>query len=172
MFRRCGRPPRRPPWSQRIVRYLIERVTVTVTKETNQVGVEVRWAGGDVSHLTRVRPVSRYEQLADYDHLLRRIGELRDSWLSLAEVAKQVNAESFRPPKRATRFTKQMLTRLQRRHGRQVGRRPRAMRAAALDEHGWWLSDLAAELRIPTATLPGWARRGWVGWTCRGRSGL
>ncbi len=157
---------------QRVVRCLVERVTVTVEKETNRVAVTLAWAGGWASTHELTRPVSRYEQLADYGRLTGRIGELRDSGLSLAEIAERLNAEGFRPPKRAAQFTGPMLTRLLRRGGRDPGRRPRAMTAAVLAEHEWWLSDLAARLRIPTATLLGWARRGWVrAWKVRGKTG-
>jgi DNA invertase Pin-like site-specific DNA recombinase len=147
---------------QRVVRCLVERVTATVGKETNRVAVALTWAGGWVSAHEIIRPVSRYDQLADYSQLRARIGELRDGGLSLAEIAERLNADGFRPPKRAAQFTGPMVTRLLRRGGRDPGRRPRAMTAAALAEHEWWLSDLAARLRIPTATLLGWARRGWV----------
>ena len=157
---------------QRVVRCLVERVTVTVEKETNRVAVALAWAGGWTSTHELTRPVSRYEQLADYGRLTGRIGELRDGGLSLAEVAERLNAEGFRPPKRAVQFTGPMRTRLLRRGGRDPGRRPRAMTAAVLAEHEWWLSDLAARLRIPTATLLGWARRGWVrAWKVRGKTG-
>src|SRR5262245_12243147 len=147
---------------QRVVRCLVERVTATVEKETNRVAVTVAWAGGAASTHELVRPVSRYEQLADYGRLKGRIAELRDNGMSLADVAERLNAEGFRPPKRATRFTGAMLARLLRRGGRGPGRRARALTGATLAADEWWLSDLAARLRVPTATLLGWARRGWV----------
>jgi hypothetical protein len=161
-----------PADRQRVVRCLLERVTVTVERETNRAAATLAWAGGHVSAHELVRPVSRYEQLADYGRLLSRIGELRDNGMSLMEVAERLNVEGLRPPKRAARFTRPMLARLLRRGGRDAGRRPRAMTGTALAEHEWWLSDLAARLRIPTATLLGWARRGWVhAWKVRGANG-
>ncbi|MGV0952574.1 MAG: recombinase family protein, partial [Azonexus sp.] len=46
---------------QAIVRVLIERVIVTVVAESEQVGVEVQWAGGQCTRARITRPVARVE---------------------------------------------------------------------------------------------------------------
>jgi DNA invertase Pin-like site-specific DNA recombinase len=147
---------------QRVIRCLVERVVATVDKATNRVAVTITWAGGQVSGHEVIRPVSRYEQLADYGRLVSRIEELRDNGLSVAEVAERLNAESFSPPKRASGFTGPMVARLLRQRRGRLGPRPRTMNVGVLRPHEWWLSDLAERLRVPTATLLGWVRRGWI----------
>src|SRR4051794_19455959 len=72
---------------QRIVRLLIEEVVVAVQGDSERVEVAIRWAGGCWSRHELVRPVRRYEQLADYGRLLTRIDELRKTGLTLAQVA-------------------------------------------------------------------------------------
>ena len=61
-----------PEDRQTIARLLLEQVTVTVEGNTDRVDVELRWAGGFVSRHTLSRPVQTYEQLSNYDELIRR----------------------------------------------------------------------------------------------------
>ena len=147
---------------QRVVRLLVEEVVVAVRGDSERVDVTIRWAGGDSSRHELVRPVRRYEQLADYGRLLSRIDELRQDGLTLAAVAVRLNEEGFRPPKRAVAFNQGIVTRLLAKGGRS-GPRPRALSGGQLlgaDE--WLLSDLARQLGMPQPTLHRWIRVGWV----------
>ena len=147
---------------QRIVRLLVEEVTVTVSGASEQVAVSIRWAGGDQTGQALVRPVQRYQQMADYEKILNRIDELRKAGRTLAEVAEQLNREGFHPPKRSPLFTKGILAGLLAKRGCQ-GPRPRAVtQRGLLGEHEWLLTDLAQKLRMPPATLHRWIRVGWV----------
>ena len=147
---------------QRIVRLLVEEVIVTVRGESEWVDVTIGWAGGYRSSQALVRPVQRYQQMADYERLLNRIDELRKTGRTLAEVAEQLNREGFHPPKRSRTFTKGILAGLLTKRGRS-GPRPRAVAARRLlDEHEWLLTDLAQKLEMPQATLHRWIRVGWV----------
>jgi hypothetical protein len=151
-----------PADRQRLVRMLVERVVVTVRGSSEQVEVAITWSGGSVSQHELVRPVQRYEQLADYPRLRARIDQLRGSGQSMAEVAAVLNAEGFRPPKRVARFTGGMvagfLARQCARGGPDRGERvARALRAGE-----WLLGDLARHLGIPSATLHHWREAGWV----------
>jgi hypothetical protein len=76
-----------PADRQRLVRMLIERVVVTVRGSSEQVEVAISWSGGSASRHEMVRPVQRYEQLADYRRLRARIDQLRGSGQSMAVVA-------------------------------------------------------------------------------------
>ena len=58
---------------QAIVRLLIERVIVTVIDDSEQVTVEVHWAGGHRTRTHLARPVARLEQLSYYPVLLARV---------------------------------------------------------------------------------------------------
>jgi hypothetical protein len=112
---------------QRVVRLLIEEVRVAVEGDSERVGMTIRWAGGEVTGHEVVRPVRRYEQLAGHTILMKRIDELRQEGLTLAAVAQRLNAEGFRPPKRASRLTAGMV----RRRLDETGLRPRVPRREA-----------------------------------------
>jgi len=147
---------------QEIVRLLVERITVDVAGESEQVEVKLQWAGGFVSEHRLIRPVSRYAQLADYPRLCERVEELRQAGCSFAQVAEHLNAEGFHPPKRTARFTGSMVGRLWSGRGLH-GPRPAFMaEAGLLQEHEFWLTDLARQLELPVATLHRWQRVGWV----------
>jgi hypothetical protein len=155
-------PETTPADRQRIVRLLVDEVIATVRGRSEWVDVTIHWAGGSRSCHELVRPVQRYQQMADYERLMSRIDELRASGESLPEVAEQLNREGFHPPKRSARFTSAMLTRLLAQRGR-TGPRPRVVaEPGVLGEHEWLLSDLARELVMPQATLHRWVRVGWV----------
>ncbi len=147
---------------QRIVRLLVEEVIVTVRGESEWVDVTIRWAGGYSSGHKLVRPVQRYQQMADYGRLLNRIDELRKAGRTLAEVAEQLNREGFHPPKRSATFTSAILAGLLPKQGRR-GPRPRVVgEPGLLSEHEWLLTDLAQKLEMPQPTLHRWIRVGWV----------
>jgi hypothetical protein len=147
---------------QRIVRLLIEEVVVAVQGDSERVDVTIRWVGGECSRHEVVRPVARYEQMADYGRLLNRIDELRKEGRTLAEVAVQLNEEGFRPPKRRATFNKGIVGGLLAK-GSRVGQRPRALAAdQLLSADEWQLSDLARHLGMPQPTLHRWIRVGWV----------
>lgn len=147
---------------QRIVRLLVKEVVATVRGESERVDVTIHWAGGLSSSHELVRPVQRYQQMADYGRLLNRIDELRKAGQTLARVAEQLNREGFHPPKRSATFTSGILAGLLAQRGRS-GPRPRAVaEPGILDEHEWLLTDLARKLEMPRATLHHWVRVGWV----------
>jgi len=147
---------------QRIVRLLVDEVVVTVRGQSEWVDVTIHWAGGSISRHELVRPVQRYQQMADYERLVSRIDQLHEAGQSLSEVAEQLNREGFHPPKRSERFTSATLTRLLAKRGR-TGPRPHVVaEPGVLCEHEWLLSDLARKLEMPQATLHRWVRVGWV----------
>lgn len=151
-----------PEDRQTIARLLLEQVTVTVEGNTDQVDVELRWAGGFVSRHTLSRPVQTYEQLSNYDELITRIDTLRGEHKTLAEIAAKLNAEGFHPPKRSRKFTPAILSRFLRERGVRIGPLPRSVSDNRLEADEWWLADLAAKLAMPIATMHRWQRVGWV----------
>jgi DNA invertase Pin-like site-specific DNA recombinase len=147
---------------QRVVRLLVEEVVVAVQGDSERVDVTIHWAGGERTGHEVVRPVRRYEQLADHARLLNRVDELRKEGLKLAEVAERLNREGFRPPKRSLTFNGGMLARLLAKRERS-GPRPRAVAdGQLLGAQEWLLSDLARHLGMPPVTLHRWIRVGWV----------
>src|SRR5206468_1180260 len=97
---------------QRVARLLLERVTVIVDKESERVDVSLCWVGGQVTEHRISRPVSTYERQSDYPRLVARLREMCESRLSSSEMAEELNAEGFRPPKRVEHFEGGMVLRL------------------------------------------------------------
>ncbi|MGH3125917.1 MAG: hypothetical protein ACRDND_33485, partial [Streptosporangiaceae bacterium] len=145
---------------KQLLRHLIEVVTVTVIGGSEQVDVEVTWAGGHRTAGRVVRPVAALAQLSYLPRLRQRAGELLAAGCTGAQIADALNAEGLRPPKRASVFTKNavhdLLSALGLNHHRNPSRRP------ALGEDEWWLRDLADHLGMPKITLDAWVRRGWA----------
>lgn len=145
---------------QRIVRFLVERVEVTVEGVSDRVRVAVTWAGGQQTHHQTTRPVGRYEQTADFDRLMARVRELRASGQSFAAIAEHLNTEGYHPPKCAERFHKNIVSRLL---GRRTPGGPlRSTDRSTLGRDEWFVIDLAKRLGIGKTTLHAWLQRGWV----------
>jgi hypothetical protein len=146
---------------QRIIRFLVERVEVTVEGTTDQVGVTITWAGGQRTIHTITRPVLRYEQTSDFHRLMARIGQLRAEGQSFVAIAERLNAEGFRPPKGARRFHKDIVSRIVRRRTPGYQPPPKSDRSV-LGPDEWFVVDLARAVGIPKNTLHAWRQRGWV----------
>jgi DNA invertase Pin-like site-specific DNA recombinase len=147
---------------QTIVRQLVERVVVTVVGETEQVQVQVEWAGGHQTACTIIRPVARTDQLSYHQQLVERIRELRSEGLTSPRMAERLNAEGWRPPKRRATFNAEMVRTLTSRSGLSLASPKRKLEREALRANEWRLPELASKLGMPTVTLYSWLRRGWV----------
>jgi hypothetical protein len=101
-------------------------------------------------------------QLSYYPQLAARARELADGGFTIAQIAGRLNAEGFRPPKRSPVFTPNAVSDLLRTLGIHRSRIPADRNRPALDQHEWWLRDLAAHLGMPEITLDHWVRRGWA----------
>ncbi len=149
---------------QAIVRQLIERVIVTVMDDSEQVQVEVHWAGGHHTRTHVARPVARMEQLSYYPALLARVVALHREGLNCTEMALRLNAEGWRPAKRRQTFNGPMVANLLARQGLHTGsvnQRPHPVDNGRNPQE-WPLSELARMLDMPPVTLFSWIRRGWV----------
>ncbi len=148
---------------KQLIRLIIEKITVEVRGDSEQVDVAVTWAGGHTSTARIVRPVARLEQLSYYPQLLDRTRELAEAGMTTKKITERINAERFRPPKRHHRFGIQSMHDLLRRQGlRQQPGRAGHPPDERLGQHEWRLPDLAAELDMPQVTLHTWIQRGWV----------
>jgi DNA invertase Pin-like site-specific DNA recombinase/DNA-binding transcriptional MerR regulator len=145
-----------------IVRLLIEGVVVRVVGQTEHVHVTILWHGGAQTHGDIVRPVARLDQLSYYPALCDRLRALMDQGLSLRQITARLNAEGFRPPKRAEHYTVGAISSLRSRLGlvRTCRKTPPSALERRADE--WLLSELATHLDMPTVTLHHWIRRGVV----------
>jgi hypothetical protein len=147
---------------QQLVRLLIERIEVEVQGRSEQVKLAITWSGGFISRHAFARSVNSYEQLADYARLSDRIEGLRAQGKSMAEVANDLNAEGFLPPRRVTRFTGGMVAGLLARKYAKAGASHGQRLAEALRKGEWLLGDLARHLGMPAATLHHWRKAGWL----------
>jgi DNA invertase Pin-like site-specific DNA recombinase len=146
-----------PADRQQIIRFLVERVEVAVEGVSDQVHVNITWAGGQQTPHEVTRPVLRYEQTADYERLMVRVRELRAAGRTCAAIAEHLNAEGYRPSRRATRFHKDIVSRLLVRGT--VGHSPPT---APLGRDEWFVRALARRLGMGRSTLHAWLQRGWV----------
>jgi hypothetical protein len=138
---------------------LIERVAIAVEGESEHVRVRIEWVGGHCSEGAVRRPVARWEQLSSYSALCTRVRELSEAEHSAAEIAEQLHAEGYHPPKRGERVGRQGVLALQKRLGLRA-EPSRSVSREGLHEHEWWVP--AQELQMPEVTLYHWIRRGWV----------
>lgn len=151
---------------KRLIRLVVEKVTVGVVGDSELVDVTVCWAGGHTTAGRIRRPVAKLDQLSYYPQLVARIRELAETGASAKQIAEQINVDGFQPSKRSTTFSRGAIHGLMRRLGlRQYPGRCGHAPDEQLGEHRWRLPDLAAELDMPQVTLHTWVARGWVhGW--------
>lgn len=146
-----------------LLRILIESITVAVVGSSELVDVTIHWAGGQQTHGQAVRPVGRLEQLSYFPRMLALITDLAAAGRTTRQIAEQLNADGFRPPKRTSRYTPQQVLRLANQHGIRVQqRRIRPAASTDLATGQWSLADLATVLQMPTASIYNWIYRGWV----------
>jgi hypothetical protein len=145
---------------QAIIRQLVERVVVTVQGESEKVDLEVHWIGGHRTHAQQIRPVARLDQLSYYPALLARVAALHQQGLGRGAIAERLNAEGWRPAKRRSTFTAEMVRSLLMRQGLSsaVSRSRSGVRKA--DE--WTLPELAYALEMPHPTLYRWLCKGYL----------
>jgi hypothetical protein len=148
---------------QQIIRQMVEKIIVTVHGHTEQVAVQVQWAGGHKTETSVTRPVARLQQLSYYPALMERVQNLRQQGLTAEQTAQQLNDEGWRPAKRRTTWNADMVL-----HLWASLRRPRSRDSE--DDSGekpkststWTLPELARHLDMPVVTLYSWLRRGWI----------
>ncbi|HEV3257762.1 MAG TPA: recombinase family protein [Gemmataceae bacterium] len=145
---------------KQIARLLLERVTVIVDKESDQVNAKLQWMGGAQTEHVLARPVARYSQQAGYARLVSRLKELCREGLSSSEIATKLNAEGFRPARRAKAFNGAMVSRLRKHWG--LSRGVRHGSKEGLGKQEYRPAGLAQKLGVPRETVKRWMRRGWV----------
>ena len=149
-----------PADRQRVARLLLERVVVTVDKASERVDVTLHWTGGAVCGHALTRAVCRYDQRSEYPRLVARLRELCAGRPHAAAIAERLNAEGFRPPKRTSRFTPDMVLRLIGQLG--LGRREPHGSRVGLGRDEYRPSRLADRLGIDRDTVRRWVKVKWV----------
>lgn len=146
---------------QAIVRSLIEKVVVNVQGKSEQVLLEVQWAGGHVTQLTVIRPVGRLECLSYYPKLIRRVADLWLAGQSVPKIARKLTEEKWRPAKGGKSFTVSMVRRVLARPDVQqrIGRK-RLTDGIPKREQEWTTDELADLLGMPRVSLYVWLKKG------------
>lgn len=148
---------------KQLTRHLIEKIRVTVIGDSERVTVQVTWAGGHRTDGEVVRPVGRLDQLSYFPQLAARARELAAAGHTARSIAKILDTEGFRPPKRREHFGTQGVRELLRQLGCLSGQEQNLRRKAPpLGPGEWWVTDLAREIGMPRVTLFGWIKHGWV----------
>lgn len=133
---------------------------MTVVGTSERVTVQITWAGGHHSHGEVIRPVGRLDQLSYFPQPAARARELARAGHTAAAIAKILNAEGFRPPKRRDHFGPQAVRQLLQELGC-VSRQEHTQRQAAdpLGPDEWWPTDLARELGCPASPSTAGSRK-------------
>ena len=143
-----------------IIRQVIQKVVVEVEGNSEQVQVTIEWAGGYTTKGKIIRPVAKWTQLSNYRQLCQRLEQMVAAKLTTQEMLTCLHQEGFHPPKRRKTFNAESLRALIRRLG--LGQRKDPKPKETLEQHEWWLPELADVLSMPAVTLYDWVRRGWV----------
>jgi DNA invertase Pin-like site-specific DNA recombinase len=144
---------------QTIIRYLVERVIVTIEGETEKVNIQIHWAGGHQTETEMIRPVAKLEQLSRYSELLNHVIELNAEGKAPTIIAEILNAEGWRPPKRRDTFNGPMVRELLAKSTQSKGyRRPRVIIDRSPNE--WTINELAQKLEMSHITLFAWLKKG------------
>jgi uncharacterized protein YndB with AHSA1/START domain len=101
---------------KRLLRALLVDVFLRDEKESGRVRLTLHWHTGAVTETEVLRPVSCYEDRADWPALQERLPPLRQAGHSAQEIAAQLNQEGFRDT-RGQPFTKHTINLLGRRQG-------------------------------------------------------
>ena len=140
-----------------IVRQIIQRVVVNPEGKSERVQVTIEWFGGDTTSGLVIRPINRLDNLRRYAELCERIHTLSAQGCRTSEITHLLAQEGFRSPRHAKPFPAEMVRQLTQRLGlRSSCPRPRP----PLDQHEWWMTELAKELGISVSTLHLWRKRG------------
>jgi DNA invertase Pin-like site-specific DNA recombinase len=143
---------------KQIIRCLVERVVVATDQTSEVTEVTIVWKGGLTTEHCVARPVGRYEQLKDYQHLTERLKELHRQGLHRGPIAEKLNAEGFVPPHRRGGFSELGVGALM----RELGLVGEYFCDELLQKHEWRIPDLARELGVIPQKIHYWIKQGWI----------
>jgi DNA-binding transcriptional MerR regulator len=140
-----------------IVRCLVDRVVVHVSRNSERVDVTIHWQEGFTSQHEFLRPVQSYRHMAAAGQLRQRVTELRQAGSTAKQIAQRLNEEGYSPPQRCGPFSKEQVWKLLKRYGL-----TKRLDPVQLTSHEWKLPKLAKRLGVPIKRLRYWVHKGWV----------
>ena len=145
-----------------VLSLMIERIVATQEGVSERIAVDVHWHGGQVtSHRLRA-PVRRLGQLTSFGDLGRRAIELEREGRTQRQIADLLNAEGYRPPRRA-RFSVGSVANLLDRCRPPAKGTPRPRKPPSdRRPHEWTVGEFAELLGMPGPTVHNWVTAGVV----------
>lgn len=143
---------------KQIVRCLVERVIVSVSRANELNQVTIVWYGGVETRHEVARPVGCYQQLKDFRRLAERLEQLHGEGLHQTQIAALLNAEGFVPARRRGAFTASGIGGLM----RDLGLVGELFRDDLVGQDEWWVPDLAQTIGVIPQKIHYWVRQGWV----------
>src|SRR5262249_45712012 len=136
-----------------IVRALVERVTVTVSGNTEHVLLRMERIGGTSTEHCLRRTISCYQRLRDFPRMRSLVEAAVFAGQTSEQIAECFNREGFRPvSNRDDRFTPSRARELVYR----LGLSPKCRPAEPLAPDEWWARDLADKLGLSYHRLKDW----------------
>lgn len=145
-----------------LVRQLIDRVEITLTGNSEQMTLDIQWAGGAGTSIPLIRPVASLTQLSYYPDLLQRAMELRTAGTTLQAIAQHLTDEDWRPVSGHGPWTFAMVCHLFNRPeaGTWTPTRRRLVEGIQREPHEWTSQELAEALGMTRDSLNNWVQKG------------
>jgi DNA invertase Pin-like site-specific DNA recombinase len=153
---------------KQIVRCLVDRVNMTLTEGEPRVDVTIQWKGGSLTEYRLTRPTATYAGMPNVDRLVARAVELRRAGWLAPQIAEQLNAEGFLPPRQSQPFNGDLVRNLFSKAGPAHG----LVDKRELTSNEWIVTDLAKQLGLTQKKLKAWVTRGWARAVQRPKGGL
>jgi DNA invertase Pin-like site-specific DNA recombinase len=147
---------------QGVVRQCVDRVVVTLVGKTEQMEVEVQWAGGARTAISLIRPVASLTQLSYYPELLHRAMALRAAGEEVEAIATRLTEEGWRPIQGSGAWTYAKVCRLLDQPEARSLKRPRRRISEGIPRqaHEWTPRELADRLGMSRDSLKNWIQKG------------
>ena len=150
-------PRTRPEDKKRLLRCLIDEVTLTTDKQTDRITIEITWRSGVQSKVVVSRPVHAYSALGRYPDLVSRIRSLAAEGCTDEEIARRLEAEGWRPA-RTRCFGAKSIWIMRHENGIEAG--SLHLPAAPPEKRAFTPRELARELDLFLGTVYHWLSEG------------
>ncbi|MCP4397818.1 MAG: recombinase family protein, partial [bacterium] len=146
---------------QALVRQLVEQVKVTLRGNSEQMHVEVKWAGGNRTSCSLIRPVGSLQQLSYYPELMQRTIDLRVAGENANTIAQRLTEEGWCPVQGHGPWTYAKVLRLLDQPEAKALKQSRTPLSEGIprEAHEWTPLELAEELSMARDSLHNWIQK-------------